>query len=93
MKAAALPGILEFHLFIDWREKRGGGVVDPIEWSASVYTAAAAIARCAESQEELTRLALLFTQLGTTLSTIAALQALNQNTAAGDAAAADLSSL
>ena len=39
------------------------------------------------------RLALMFTQLGTTLSTIAALQALDQNTAAGNSQAADLSTL
>lgn len=36
---------------------------------------------------------LLFTQLGTTLSTIAALQALDAGTAAGDTQAADLSTL
>lgn len=35
----------------------------------------------------------MFTQLGTTLSTIAALQALDQNTAAGNDQAADLSTL
>ena len=39
----------------------------------------------AGSREELVRLALLFTQLGTTLSTLAALQALDASTAAGNA--------
>lgn len=66
--------------------------MDAIEWSASVY-AAATIAKNAQSREELVRLALMFTQLGTTLSTIAALQALDQNTAAGNSQAADLSTL
>ena len=50
--------------------------MDAIEWSASVYAAAATIAQNAQSREELIRIALMFTQLGTTLSTIAALQAL-----------------
>ena len=67
--------------------------MDAIEWSASVYAAAATIAKSAQSREELVRLALMFTQLGTTLSTIAALQALDQNTAAGNNQAADLSTL
>ena len=58
-----------------------------------MYAAAAAIAKSARSREELVRLALLFTQLGTTLSTIAALQALGAGTAAGDTQAADLSTL
>ena len=67
--------------------------MDAVEWSTSVYAAAVAIAKNAESREELVRLALLFTQLGTTLSAIAALQALDQNTAAGNDQAADLSTL
>ena len=67
--------------------------MDAVEWSASVYAAAVAIAKNAESREELVRLALLFTQLGTTLSTLAALQALDASTAAGNAQAADLSTL
>lgn len=67
--------------------------MDAVEWSTSVYAAAVAIAKNAESREELVRLALLFTQLGTILSTLAALQALDQNTAAGDSRAADLSTL
>ena len=71
----------------------GGDAVDAVEWSASVYAAAAAIAKSAGSWEELVRLALMFTQLGTTLSAIAALQALEANTAAGDTQAADLSAL
>ena len=48
--------------------------MDAVEWSTSVYAAAVAIAKNAESREELVRLALLFTQLGTILSTLAALQ-------------------
>lgn len=67
--------------------------MDAIEWSASVYAAAATIAQNAQSREELIRIALMFTQLGTTLSTIAALQALDANTAAGNTQAAGLSSL
>lgn len=67
--------------------------MDAFEQSAGAYAAAAAIAKCARSREELVRLALLFTQLGTTLSAIAALQALEQNTAAGNDQAADLSAL
>lgn len=67
--------------------------MDAVEWSASVYAAAAAIAKNTRSREELIRLALMFTQLGTTLSTIAALQALDANTAAGNTQAAGLSFL
>ena len=67
--------------------------MDAVEWSARVYAAAAAIAKNTRSREELIRLALMFTQLGTTLSTIAALQALDANTAAGNTQAAGLSFL
>ena len=67
--------------------------MDAFEQSAGVYVLAAAIARCARSREELGRLALLFTQLGTTLSTLAALQSLERNTAAGETRAAELSAL
>ena len=67
--------------------------MDAFEQSSSVYAAALAIAKTARSREELVRLALLFTQLETTLSTLAALQALDANTAAGNAEAADLSTL
>ena len=67
--------------------------MDAVEWRTSVYAAAVAIAKNAESREELVRLALLFTQLGTILSTLAALQTLDQNTTAGDSQAADLSTL
>ena len=74
-------------------KEKGGSAVDAIEWSASVYAAAATIAKNAQSREELVRLALMFTQLGTTLSTIAALQALDQNTTAGNTQATDLSTL
>ena len=67
--------------------------MDAIEWSTSVYAVAATIAKNAQSREELIRMALMFTQLGTTLSTIAALQALDANTAAGNTQAAGLSFL
>ena len=67
--------------------------MDAFEQSASVYALAVAIAKNAGSREELVRLALLFTQLGTTLSTLAALQALAARTAAGNAQAAGLSTL
>lgn len=67
--------------------------MDAFEQSNSVYATALAIAKTAKSREELVRLALLFTQLGTTLSTLAALQALDANTTAGNTEAADLSTL
>ena len=67
--------------------------MDAFEQSASVYALAVAIAKTAENREEMVRLALLFTQLGTTLSTLAALQALDESTSAGNAQAADLSTL
>lgn len=67
--------------------------MDAFEQTGSVYLTAVAIAKNLQSREELVRLALMFTQLGTTLSTIAALQALDQNTAAGNNQAADLSTL
>ena len=67
--------------------------MDAFEQSASVYALAGAIAKNAGSREELVRLALLFTQLGTTLSTLAALPALAASTAAGNAPAAALSPL
>ena len=67
--------------------------MEAFEQTGSVDLTAAAIAKNARSREELVRLALLFTQLGTTLSAIAALQALDQNTAAGNDQAADLSAL
>ena len=63
------------------------------EQSGSVYALAVAIAKTADSREELVRLTLLFTQLGTTLSTLAALQALDANSTAGNTEAADLSTL
>ena len=67
--------------------------MNAFEQSNSVYLTAVAIAKTANSREELVRLALLFTQLGTTLSTLAALQALDANTTAGNTEAADLSTL
>lgn len=53
--------------------------MDAIEWSTGVYVAAVAMAQCM-TREELTRTALLFTQLGTTLATIAALKNLEEGT-------------
>ncbi len=52
--------------------QRGGVAVDAMEQSAAVQTLALLMARCL-TQEELSRAALLLTQLGTTLGTIAAL--------------------
>lgn len=49
--------------------------MDAVEWTTGVYAAAVALARNM-TPEELTRTALLFTQLGTTLATLAALQGL-----------------
>ena len=66
--------------------------VDAFAQSTGVYALAVAIAQCL-SQEELVRLALLLTQLGTTLSTLAALQSLESSTAAGETRAAELSAL
>lgn len=63
--------------------------MDAVQWSTSVHALAVSIARSMDT-EDLTRVALLFTQLGTTLATIAALQGLDE----GDASeAADLSGL
>lgn len=63
--------------------------MDAVQWSTSIHALAVSIARSMDT-EELTRVALLFTQLGTTLATIAALQGLDE----GDASeAADLSGL
>lgn len=64
-----------------------GEAVDALEQSTGVYALAAAMAKCMKP-EDLTRVALLFTQLGTTLSVIAALQNLDSGNAA--AAADDL---
>lgn len=66
--------------------------MDAIERTGSVYALTVAMAKSLPP-EELTRAALAFTQRGTTLSVLAALQSLERNTAAGDAAAADLSAL
>ena len=45
------------------------------------------------TDQQLVQAAAVLTQLGTTLSTLAALRALDASTAAGDAEAADLSTL
>lgn len=50
--------------------------MDAIEQTGSVYALAAAMAKSLPP-EELTRAALVFTQLGTTLSVLAALQSWN----------------
>ena len=52
--------------------------MDALEQSTAVYAAAVAIAKSVNNIEELTRLGLLITQLGTVLTTIAALQELEQ---------------
>lgn len=60
--------------------------MDAFQDSVSVYAAAVAIAKSMDNTQELTRLGLLITQLGTTLTTLAALQQLEQGngTLAGD---------
>ena len=64
--------------------------MDAFEQSASIYALAVALARCMDT-EELTRTALLLTQLGTTLATLAGLQNLDQSSSAQELA--DLSGL
>ena len=64
--------------------------MDAIEQSASVYALALTLAK-SMSTEELTRTALLLTQLGTTLATLAGLQNLNQSSSSQELA--DLSGL
>ena len=49
--------------------------MDAYEWSAGVYALAVALSR-SMTAEETERMALLFTQLGTTLDTLAALRQL-----------------
>lgn len=56
--------------------------MDAIEQTGSVYALAVAMAKSLPTQD-LTRAALAFTQLGTTLKTITALQDLNSGTASG----------
>ena len=51
--------------------------MDAFDWIAGVYMTALAMAKCMDSKE-LTRSALIFTQLGTTLATLAALQELDE---------------
>ena len=51
--------------------------MDAFEWSTSVYAAAMAMAK-SMSREELACASLLFTQLGTTLDTLAALRQLEE---------------
>lgn len=51
--------------------------MDAVQWSTSIHALAVSMARSMDT-EDLTRVALLLTQLGTTLSTIAALQGLDE---------------
>lgn len=55
--------------------------MDAFLWSTSVHATALALAKGMDT-EELTRTALFFTQLGTTMATIAALQGLDEANAA-----------
>lgn len=64
--------------------------MDAFEQSASVYALALTLARCM-STEELTRAALLLTQLSTSMATLAGLQNLNQSSSTQELA--DLSGL
>ena len=61
--------------------------MDAFDWIAGVYMTALAMSKCMDSKE-LTRSSLIFTQLGTTLGTLAALRELDE-----DAAQADTSEL
>ena len=51
--------------------------MDALQWSTGVHALAKTLAQ-SMTTEELTQASLLFTQLGTTLATIAALQGLQQ---------------
>ena len=51
--------------------------MDAYEWSAGVYALAVALSR-SMTAEETERMALLFTQLGTTLDSLAALRQLGE---------------
>lgn len=64
--------------------------MDAFEQSAGVYALAVSLAKCMTT-EELTRTALLLTQLGTTMATLAGLQDLDQSRSAQELA--DLSGL
>lgn len=64
--------------------------MDAFEQSAGVYALAVALAR-SMTTEELTRTALLLTQLGTTMVTLAGLQNLDRSSSAQELA--DLSGL
>ena len=54
--------------------------MDAFDWIAGVYMTALAMAKCMDSKE-LTRGSLIFTQLGTTLGTLAALRELDADAA------------
>lgn len=64
--------------------------MDAFEQSAGVYALAVSLAKCMTT-EELTRTALLLTQLGTTMATLAGLQNLDKSRSAQELA--DLSGL
>ena len=51
--------------------------MDAYDWSTGIYAAAVAMAKCMTT-EELSRTAILLTQLGTTLGTLAALRQLEE---------------
>ena len=51
--------------------------MDAHDWSTGIYSAAVAIAKCMTT-EELSRTALLLTQLGTTMGTLAALRQMEE---------------
>ena len=51
--------------------------MDAYDWSTGVYATAVAMAKCMTT-EELSRTAILLTQLGTTLGTLAALRQMEE---------------
>ena len=51
--------------------------MDAYDWSTGVYATAVAMAKCMPT-EELSRTAILLTQLGTTLGTLAALRQMEE---------------
>lgn len=85
---AVFPGIWGTAPLINCMER--GEAMDAFEQSASVYALAVTLAKSMNT-EELTRTALLLTQLGTTMATLAGLQNLDQSSSAQELA--DLSGL
>lgn len=76
MSCPAASGIWGMALLIDCMGR--GEAMDAFEQSVSVYALAVTLAK-SMSTEELTRTALLLTQLGTTMATLAGLQNLDQS--------------